>query len=201
MKSFKQHLNEMSMHHNDNMYNELSDENTRKTFYKHTKDDYVEKKIDKNITLHHNMISDRSGVRTNYHTNDNSKGETIHRAQFLTKQPTTELPFKHDEQIEVRKQQDNKDLPKGYAADIAYHHFETSKYPLKSSSEQTTGGHKLWKNLAHRALAEGHHVYFHDGEKLNKSTPANIDEHLRNYHGGGYEYGNKHIIISKEKLT
>ncbi len=161
-----------------------------------------------NITVHKNTKTigdeDESKQETSYHTNDNRTGETLHHATFVTHNPTTELPFHHDEQTAVNRQRSG-DLPKGYATDFTYNHFKNSEHPLRSSDMQMTGGHEMWKRLAHKALNNGDHVYYHDSNKLHKSTKQNVDSHLKNYFGwtndaDKADYGSRHMILSKKEL-
>ncbi|MDD4242719.1 MAG: hypothetical protein PHG08_00265 [Bacilli bacterium] len=201
MKTFKTFMNEMATIVS-NLYNELDDEDgkVRKNLYEKSKNNYVEKTMPNNITLHHNMEIKGGRVYTNYHTNDNNKKETIHYATIIKKNKSKDLPFDHEEQIEVRKQSNNSNLPKGHATDVIYNHFKNGELPLKSSLSQTQQGHKMWERLAHRAMDEGHHVYHHNGTELIKSTPKTIDNHLKSSFGDDVEYSHKHMIISKKEL-
>lgn len=56
--------------------------------------------------------------------------------------------------------------------------------------------------LTHKALEDGHHVYYHDGNKLHTTNPENIDTHLDSYFGDdkNHSFDNKHMILSKKNL-
>ena len=202
MKTFKEYLNEMAMNYGDNESSlGLSKEERKSEYSEHKNDTHHSYPTEnKKIELHKKIKKESNGdTTTEYRTNDHSKKETIHRSIIFQNEPTTELPFKHEEQVEVDRKPDS-GLPRGYARDVIYNHFKESNIPLKSSISQYIPGHKLWKDIAHRALNDGHHVYYHDGEKLHKSTPKNIDKHLESYFGDSSEHVNKHMILSKSEL-
>jgi len=135
-----------------------------------------------------------------YHTNNHETGETLHRAVIDTHTPSKgKLPFTHITQSEVVRKSGN-DLPKNHAKNITYNHFKNQKHPLVSSEEQYDDGHHMWKQLSHRALRDGYHVYHYDGSKLHETTPTNIDKHLKNSFGKSKEFEHKHMIISHHKL-
>lgn len=202
MKSFITFMSEMAKDIGEKSYNPLDKEEKRKEFYNRSRDDSEHKfpSMDNNVTLQRRVKIDYNGEKqTEYHVNDHDKKEATFRSVIVTHRPTQELPFKHDEQIAIDRQT-GVDLPRGFGRDVIYNHFENSEHPLRSSDIQFHAGHKMWHDIAHRALADGHHVYFHDGRKLYKSNEQNLDKHLAASFGKHDDYTNKHIILSKTEL-
>ncbi|MDD4242718.1 MAG: hypothetical protein PHG08_00260 [Bacilli bacterium] len=201
MKTFKNFMTEMARSVVGD-YNILGTRKERNENYEFGKNglhiDYPVK--DKqHIQLQQTYSRNDNEPMISYHTNDHEKKETLHISEIVKKLPTRQLPFEHEEQIAAHKYP-NEDLPKGYGTNVVYNHFKNSKLPLKSSDIQYQGGHKMWERLAHRAMDEGHHVYYHDSKELIKSTPETIDDHLQKYYGKYPENKNKHMIISKKEL-
>lgn len=203
MKTFKNFLNEMARRMNGS-YPVLDDKESRQMYYNEAKNpihvsypDPKNKKIE--LQSHMGRDEETNNQMTVYHTNDHAKKETIHLSEIYRKPPTKQLPFEHEEQSAVHKYSGG-GLPKGYATDITYKHFKESKYPLKSSDLQYEGGHKMWQKMSHKAMDEGHHVYYHNGKELIKSTPETLDKHLNDYYGKYPENTKKHMIISKTEL-
>ncbi len=202
MKTVQQFVVEMAMDKGSGYSFLTNSGNTRKSEYMaHNMDTHVNHPIvnNKNIELQKTTKELNGNTTTQYHTNDHNKKETLHRSIIIHHEPTEKLPFKHEEQSEVDRLNGG-DLPNGYARDVTYNHFKNSEYPLRSSDEQFAPGHNMWKRLTNKALNDGHHVYFHDGNKLTKSNKENIDNHLESSFGKGEEYANKHMIISKKEL-
>ena len=204
MKSFKQHLNEMAQDLGPAKANKFVSPDYREIMYDNTegyKHHSHPVKDNKDIELL--SKTENSGANgekvTKYITNDNKGKETLHRSDIVTREPTKALPFKHDEQTVVARASGGK-LPKGYAEDVTYKHFENSEHPLRSSDMQYTAGHNMWKNLVHKALADGHHVYHHNGKRLIETDKGNAEEHLAGSFGVGSEFKNKHMILSKSEL-
>jgi hypothetical protein len=178
--------------------------------YSYTKKRYFD---NSKVYPHHGYpISDNKNIEVkvnktptsiDYYTNNNDTNETLHMSSIKKHQPTQSLPFVHEEQTKVDRTKSDI-LPKGYATDFIYNHFKTSNIPLRSSDSQYTTGRDMWKRLVTKALTDGHHVYYHDGSFLHKSTKDNIDSHLSSYFGGNKphdeSFQNKHIILSKTIL-
>ena len=140
---------------------------------------------------------------TAYVTNNHKKKETAHAAQFKTFGPTKQVPVTHIKQIFVEKSDSN--LPKEYASKLTYDHFKSQEHPLVTSDTQYTPGYKSWKKLLHWALVDGHHVYYHDGETLHKSSKETVDEHHKDSYGASSKDKSektmlKKMIISKRPL-
>jgi len=112
-----------SAHYEDSKNNELY------PFHTGNNDINVHKKID--------------GNTTHYNTNNHDTKETLHKSIIELKEPTKELPFKHEEEREHdRVRQGN--LPKYFVTNLVYDHFQKSKYPLKTSEEQFNQGKNMW---------------------------------------------------------
>ena len=201
MKTFKTFVSEMAKDIGVVSYNPLDKEEKRKEFYENSKNHPHESYPtgDENIESQKIVRDGGKEKQTEYHVNDHNKGETIFKSFIVTHNPTKRLPFKHDEQIAIDKKQ-NAGLPRGYGRDVIYNHFKNSEHPLRSSDLQFHQGHDMWRDLAHRALADGHHVYYHNGHKLYKTTPKNIDKHLADYFGTHDSHINSHMILSKTEL-
>ena len=204
MKSFRYFIGEMAKNLNPGNVDidvPLDNLNTRREYYKISSNmkHYSSPSFNKDLEVvkHHSIENGEPLIE--YHTNNNKTKETIHRSAIITHNPTKRLPFKHDEQVETFRQKDG-ELPKGYGVDFTYNHFKNNEHPLRSSRDQLIGGNKMWHKLAHKALDDGHYVYFHDGENLHKTTKENIDNHLKSYFGDSDDYTNKHIILSKTEL-
>lgn len=133
-------------------------------------------------------------------TNDHDEKQLIHRS-IIKRHNAHEnsLPFDHDTQSEVDRVKGGK-LPIGHAKDIIYHHMKNSGVPLVSSKEQFTTGHNMWKDLVHKALDAGHHVYHFDGKQIHKTTKENVHNHLKNSFGKDEKFKNQHMIVSKKPL-
>ncbi len=206
MKTFQQFIAEMALNIGDAKETPLDTKKGRKDFYNISSPMVHHKYVtpDRNIEVqkHTSRIvgGDNSGDDvTEYHTNDHTSKETLHRSSIISHAPTKQLPFKHDEQTETYRENNNK-LPKGYGTDFIYNHFQNSEHPLRSSDQQYSGGHKMWKKLAHKALDDGHKVYYHNGKELINSDKSNVDAHLNDYFGNNYNHENRHIILSKTNL-
>jgi len=198
MKTYKQFIGEMSRDIGSPYSIINSDIQTRKYNYKLThKDPEHSYQIDvPGIKIH----AKPHGTNIHISTNDHDEKQLIHRAVIKRHTPgQNSLPFVHDTQSEVDRVKGGK-LPSGHAKDVIYHHMENSEVPLVSSNEQFTTGHEMWKNLTHRALDSGHHVYHFDGKKLHKTTTENIHKHLKNSFGKDEKFKNQHMIISKKPL-
>ena len=203
MKTFKEYLYEMALDLGDASEFPFEKKGTRKGIYAFSQSNGFHSNP---TPINDIEVKERTHINyttkepiTKYYTNDNKKKETVHASTVITHNPTKQLPFKHDEQTDVIRQKSDS-LPHGYATNFIYNHFKNSEHPLRSSSEQFNDGNKMWNKLAHKALDDGHHVYYHDGEALNKSNKENIDSHLKSYFGDSPEHINKHIILSKTEL-
>lgn len=194
MKTFKEFLSEMAKQLGYS-YNPFTDDKIRKDMYSLSKDHEISHHVNDHINVHKKETPDS----IEYHTNDNRNNETLHYSNVLKHKPNNKLNFYHHEQNQVlRKSSD--DLPRHYSEDFIYNHFKNSNVPLKSSDTQFKKGHTMWRNLSHKALDDGYHVYYHDGDRLNKSTKNNIDDHLNSYFGVSDDHENKHMILSKKEL-
>lgn len=170
----------------------------RKKLYNHHINSPKIKTLSHNISLHKLETPNKTEISTL----DNDKKEAIHHAIFTNNKKSNNFPFDNQEQslIERKKNENSSDLPKGYATNITYDHFKGSKLPLRSSDNQTTAGHNMWKKLVHRSLKDNYHVYHWDGSNLHKTTKENADKHLNTYFNSGHEFKNKHMILSKTEL-
>jgi len=198
MKTYKQFIGEMSQDIGSPYSIVNSDINTRKHNYKLTHND-----------PEHPYQVDVPGVKihtkthgTNIHisTNDHVEKQLIHRAVIKHHNAhENSLPFEHNTQSEVDRVKGGK-LPRGHAKAVIYHHMEHSGLPLVTSKEQFTTGHDMWRDLTHKALDDGHHVYHFDGKRLHKTNNDNIHKHLKNSFGKDEKFKNRHMIISKKPL-
>jgi len=176
MKSFKQLMSEMSQHLPDKY--QLPNDVVQKRSFDQTKDwplhdhqiDHPDIKIHKQTSNDHTIIV----------TNDHKVGKTLHQTTIEHHSATNGHPllrFKHDIQNDVWKVPSKK-LPSSHAANLALHHARNSDVPLTASIAQYADGHKMWRNISHKALDSGLHVYHHNREHLQKSTKENLDSHL-----------------------
>ncbi len=208
MKTFQQFITEMAQDLGGHSYIPLDRENKRTEAYARSKDDehHSYPVADKNIVTHKKISAKANGEKqTEYNVNDHNKKETIFQSRIVAHGSTKKLPFRHEEQTEIHKQTGS-NLPRGFGRDHTYNHFKNSDLPLRSSDTQFHAGHKMWSDITHRALDDGHHVYFHNGNRLIKSNKDNIDQHIKSSFGGYGDdfnlmgYQNKHMIISKKEL-
>ena len=142
-------------------------------------------------------------AETTYTTIDHSKRRAIHYTFIKVEPAGDRLPFEHEYQDVVEKV-DHPKLGKGYATDLLYSHFLRSAHPLSTSNKQQLGGHKMWRNLAHTAFADGHHVYFWDNAKKTLShlqTKEQVEHGLNSYFNQSKPGNSGHVIISKNPLT
>lgn len=205
MKSFKL-FHEMSINVGD-VKMDLTTAHDQKIHFKKSRNYPIVDNLTGNVKKHvlkHNNI-------TKYYTNDHDSGKTLYKSEFHEHNPTKFIPFKHQEQTSVERIS-TKLLPKNYALHETLNHLHNSDLPLISSTYQTPLGHNMWKKLSHKALETGHHVYYHDGSKIHKTTSENIENHLHSYFDPGtnfdssgnlidpLDYEHKHIIIFKHKL-
>jgi hypothetical protein len=209
MKSYKNFIEEMARNIGDSSYSPIkSNKDVRMQYYKQSilyKHHSYPIAGNKEIEIKHGLDHDGNEV---YHTNDNTKKETIHRSVIKTHAPTKKLKFEHQEQKEADRTPDDI-LPKEYVTNLIYDHFKKSEHPLRSSDSQYLHGHKMWRKLAHKALDDKHHVYYFDGKMLHKSNNDNINSHLDSSFGKSdiirgvppkINYEHRHIILSKKLL-
>jgi len=173
----------------------LKKEIGRKGEFRNSKDNPKDHDLGDDIHVHKSSYRNT----TIYHTNDHKSRQTLHISEIKHNKPTKELPFEHIKQDRTERAKTDR-LPKKYAQDFIYNHFKSQKHPLVSSESQFHAGHHMWRQLAHRALKDKKHVYYHDGEKLHKSNASNIDHHLDSSFGEGKGFEHKHMIISHHKL-
>lgn len=200
MKNFKSFLGEMARNIGNftppiEFYPEI-----RKKYYQDSHEEPIHKDMTDDIKVHKIVSSIDGKPAISYYTNNNKTKETLHKSVVVRHNPNKNLPFFHEENRIIERVKNTKDLPKGYATDFAYEHFKNSKFPLRSSDTQTKHGNSMWKKLTKRALDDNHHVYFHDGEKLNKTNYGNLESHLNSYFDSSDTHENKHMILSKTKL-
>lgn len=181
-----------------NPISDMNDQEYRKKLYNHYSDAPKIKTINAHISLHKSENNNKTEIST---LNDKTK-EALHHAIFLNHKKSNTFPFDHQEQslVERKQHEGSKDLQKGHATNITYEHFKNSKLPLRTSDNQTTAGHGMWRTLVHKALDDGHHVYHWDGAKLHKTTKENANEHLNAYFNYGHGFRNKHMILSNAEL-
>ena len=208
MKKFYEFIEEMARNIGEPFSPLDKSEDQRKTMYS----------TNSNFVHHSYPISDNKSIEltkyvdanknTTYSTNDHTNKEVLHYSNIKCHNPTKSIPFEHEEQHTVERVKGDK-LPKEYATNMIYDHFKKSNIPLKSSNVQYRTGHNMWRKLAHKALEDGHHVYYHDGTTLHKSTKDNVDQHLDSSFGKeerrygktiSPDYETRHMILSKHKL-
>lgn len=208
MKKFRDFIEEMAHNIGDASYSRLNLEPK-----------FRESKYETNSKFEHHsypLPEDNSvaltkrveGKNTTYSTNDNDKKEVLHYSNIKHNGPTESLPFENEEQHIVERVKGGK-LPPEYATNMIYDHFKQSNIPLRSSDAQYRHGHNMWRKLTHKALSDGHHVYYHDGKTLHKVTKQNIDDSLDSSFGKTEvkfrkeltpKYEDRHIILSKKEL-
>lgn len=206
MKKFKTFIQEMALDIGTSSQILDNADNRKRSFNRSKNDPVIKYDTGANHILVHKKTSttDDGEKETEYSTNNHNTGESLHNASIVTHNPTEKLPFTHDEQTSVNRQRHG-ELPKGYGTDFIYNHFKNNNIPLRSADMQFSGGHDMWKRLAHKALDDGHNVYYHDSNQLHKSTKENVNTHLKNYYGwtnakDNTDYANRHMIISKTDL-
>lgn len=144
-------------------------------------------------TVHHEV----QGGDHNYITKDSS-GSAIHFSQFEHNRHK-ELPFEHTTQTIAGKEKTST-VGKNYVSNLALHHMEHTNIPLVSDADQTNSGHKMWHHITKTAMDKGHHVYHWDGNKLNKTTPENHDEHMKSSFGDTEAHTKRHMVVSPYSL-
>ena len=191
MITFKEYLEEMAYHLD--VGSGLANSMHRKDIYAKTRHLPVHMKINDHVSVHKETT--KTGI--DYHTLDHKTGECIHQSIIHR----SNQPFDCEVQTSADKYE-HKSLPKGYATDFVYGHFKTSDMPLRSDNTQSAAGHSMWKRLVDKALNDGHHVYYHDGKQLHKTTHQNKEQHLHSYFGDHYDeyHYHRHMILSKKDL-
>lgn len=205
MKSFKL-FHEMSINVGNKKLDISTEHDQKHTF--NTSHHYpIDSDLGNNLKKH----IKKQGNVTKYYINDHNSGKTLYKSEFHEHNPTTLLPFKHQEQTSVERT-NTKLLPKDYALHETLNHVNKTKLPIISSTYQTPSGHHMWKKMVAAAFVNGHHIYYHDGERLHKSNAENMNSHLNSYYDPGtnydangklinpLDYEHKHMIISREKL-
>lgn len=198
MKNFKEYMSEMAK----NLGNLSSNLRFYSFYRKKLYDDMLDEPIHKengNIVTHKRLISHENIPATQYITLDKNKKEAVHNSIIIRHNPTKQFPFVHEENKVIERVKTDQ-LPAKFVEDLTYDHFAKSNIPFRSSDEQTPKGNNFWHSLTKRALNDGHHVYYHDGNVLHKSNKDNIDQHLNLYFGKTEEHTNKHMILSKQLL-
>lgn len=200
MKKFKNFLDEMARNIGNftppiEFYPEI-----RKKYYNDSHEEPIHKHVNSDIKVQKIVSSVDNLPAVSYYTNNHKTKETLHKSTIVRHNPTEKLPFHHEENRMIERVKNSSDLPKGYVENFTYDHFKNSKFPLRSSNTQTKRGNLMWKSLSKRALDDGYHVYFHDGEKLHKTNHENLNSHLNFYFGQSPEHETKHMILSKTKL-
>lgn len=210
MKKYWEFIEEMARNIGDSSYSPMNlYADHRKKLYNHSLNSTHHKfpiPRNKNIEVFHYKNSDGED---NYVTNDHKSKEALHQSIIKTDETLEKLPFPYQEQNQVDRVKSTDVLPKDYAKDFIYDHFKESNLPLKSSDTQFLNGHNMWKKLAHKALNDGHHVYYYDGTTLHKSTKDSVDKHLDSSFGKeerkngkiiSPDYEARHMILSKHEL-
>lgn len=148
------------------------------------------------------LMKSTKGPFIHYRTVDHDSKLVLHHADFLREPAGHKLPFESEHQIDVGVYEDAS-LPKHYATEVAYNHFKDSSVPLRSSDDQHTGGHKMWKHLAKKALDDGYYVY-HIDTKSNVLHPVSKDgldfHHIAYYHYNEDKGHSNHLILSKTPI-
>jgi hypothetical protein len=171
----------------------------KKSWFQLSKDHEIIHSGNSGLKLHKFSDKDHTYLSTNDHENQ----ETLHRAIFQKFKKSKQIPVDHIKQMVVEKVKNK--TPKEYATKTSYDHWKSQNHPLVTSDTQYKTGHESWKKLLHWALVDGHHVYYHDGEQLHKSTKENVDQHHKSSFGkyGDASEDTKHkkMIISKDPLS
>jgi hypothetical protein len=191
MISFKEFITEMAFHME--VGNGLANSaNQRKSMYNETHNLLEHSRINTSVSVHR-LSNDKV---TEYHTLDHRNKESLHYCTIHK----DSSPINCEVQTGVSKAH-SEQLPKHHATNVVYNHFKQSKLPLRSDKIQSNAGHKLWHRLVTRALGDGHHVYYHDGNKLHKTNKDNVSHHLESYFGDEADsHPSKHMILSKDIL-
>ena len=141
MKTFKQFIDEMTRNIGKS-YSFLNNiPSHRKVHYEDSKNNEIYPLYTGNndITVHKKI----DGNTIQYNTNDHNTKETLHKSTIELKEPTKELPFKHEEE-RTHDRVRNGNLPKHFVTNLIYNHFKESDYPLKTSDMQFNQGKNMW---------------------------------------------------------
>ena len=154
------------------------------------------------VNLHHGVEKDENGKHVDrYAILDHGTKETLTYQRFVKHNPGDNgIHFPHYEQEATDRMAGGR-LPNGMNRAVAFRHLKTTGVPLVSSASQSESGHKMWRKMVTQAVSKGtHHVYYHDGKDLHKTTADNMEDHLNSYYGNTPEHANRKMILSKTEL-
>ena len=136
-----------------------------------------------------------------YVVNDHANNQTVYLSKIERKESSPGFQHPHIEQSAVDRVKNTDRLPKGFATDFIYDHFNNQSLPLKSSGTQYTTGAAMWERLVNKALADGKHVYAtsKDGiRQINDYNKEFVMSTTKSDKDPAYE--NKHIVISHHPI-
>lgn len=199
MKTYKELLAEMARDIGRHPYSRIeNDRSYPSKKYDETQPHPVVGNLNANTTIHRIDVDGK--VRNT--VNDNSTRKTLYHSVINTNEPTKSIPFKHISQDEVDRVKDTSVLPKGFATDLIYKHFNEQSLPLKSSSTQYHTGRNMWSRLVDKAHHDGKHVYYFD-ERGNseKVTPETKEHHMKQYFGpDDAQFESRNLVLSHTEL-
>jgi len=149
--------------------------------------------ISPDLHLHHDD-------ENTYLVNDHANKETLYISSIEKKDSSPGFQRPHIEQTAVDRVKSVDRLPKGFATEFIYDHFNKQALPLKSSNTQFTTGAAMWERLVSRALADGKHVYATSPDGVRKIHDYNKEFVMSTTRGEEPEYEDKHIVISHHPI-
>lgn len=151
------------------------------------------------------IISDGLIAHTNediHVVNDHTAGETLYLSKIEKKNSSPGFNHPHIEQSVVDRIKDSSRLPRGFATNYIYDHFNAQNLPLKSSGTQYTTGAKMWDSLITRALNDKKYVYATSVDGIRQIDSFNKEFLVAATRGvDDHEFENKHLVISHHPIA
>lgn len=196
MKTYKQFVQEMAQNIGSpfSMIENIKSYSSNK--FQSTKDT-PSVDIGNDLKLH--VIHDHNKIRNI--VNDHKLGKTVYESNIRYNEPSDRLPFHTIEQVSVDRVKSTEKLPKGFATDFIYNHWNSQHRPLISSDMQYTTGRNMWSRLVEMAHKNKKHVTYVN-EHGNKSvvTPLNKDKIFDEFYGKSDEHLKRTLVLSHSSL-